>query len=230
MTVREQEWPIEDRIQVRYVLVSVSDKSGLDVLVHGLLKVNPQAMFFSTGGTYNALRDIGAPNITSVEAYTRFPEMEGGLVKTLHPKIHAGLLGERYNPAHQKYLSETLQDGVYIDMVVVNLYPFEKKIAEQGVTFEGARGNIDIGGHSMLRAAAKNFMSVAVISDPADYQRVLAHLGEQEGCTTFEQRFDLARKAFQIIAAYDRAVLAFMSEQQHSVPDIKKSYRFADQR
>jgi phosphoribosylaminoimidazolecarboxamide formyltransferase/IMP cyclohydrolase len=149
-----------------------------------------------------------------VAEYTGFPEMQRGLVKTLHPKIHAGILGERNNPEHQRYLAEEMNGGVYIDMVVVNLYPFEETIAKPDSTFETARGNIDIGGPTMIRGAAKNFPSCAVVCEPGDYEKVMREIEENNGCTTFEQRLGLAQKVFDATARYDRFIAEFMKSRR----------------
>ena len=167
---------IDDRVNVKYVLVSVWDKTGLDDMVRRLIKVNPSVLMLSTGGTHQAIRDAlgengSAVNLKQVSDYTGQPEMQGGLVKTLDFRIYLGLLSETYNEAHQQDLHRTA--GVAIDMVVVNLYPFVRTVAAPGVTPEQARGNIDIGGPCMLRAAAKNFIRVACLTDPADYGLVL---------------------------------------------------------
>jgi len=218
MSIRDLKGTVEDKIPVRNVLLSVFDKSGLETLVPSIIEVSPNVRFMSTGGTYKKLAEMFAGScyperLMEVAEYTGFPEMEGGLVKTLHPKIHAGLLGERNNPEHQKYLAETLNGGVYIDLVVVNLYPFNKVIADPAVTFEKARGNIDIGGPCMVRAGAKNFPSCAVLCDPADYKSFLDNLRENDGCTTFNQRLRLAQKAFETTARYDSAIAPFIAEQ-----------------
>jgi len=216
MTIRDMEGGAEDKIPVRTVLASVTDKGGLDILVPELVKASHGVRFLSTGGTYKAIDKILSDNhldtrcLTEVADYTGFPEMQGGLVKTLHPKIHAGLLGERKNPAHQKYLAETLQGGVFIDLVVVNLYQFQKVSAEGG-TFEQARGNIDIGGPTMIRAAAKNFPSCAVLCDPADYSKFLEQVRGNDGCTNFDQRLLLARKAFAVTSEYETAISKYMT-------------------
>ncbi len=149
---------IDGAVKIKHVLASVSDKTGLDVLVPGLVEANPEVMIYSTGGTYKAIKEIlgekAATNLTAVSAYTGQPEMQGGLVKTLDFKIYLGLLSETYNEAHQQDLKRT--DGVALDMVVVNLYPFTETVAREGVTPEEARTNIDIGGPCMVRASAKN--------------------------------------------------------------------------
>lgn len=206
---------IDDRVAVRRVLISVSDKSGLAELVPGLLAANPRVRFFSTGGTYRHIADILAERaagcLTRVAEYTGQPETQGGLVKTLDFKIYLGLLTETYNDAHQADLART--GAVPIDLVVVNLYPFEKTIARPDVSVEAARGNIDIGGPCMIRAAAKNFLRVAPLVDPSDYAGLLSCLQENEGCTTLSLRFGLAQKAFGHTAAYDTAIAEYLQGQ-----------------
>jgi phosphoribosylaminoimidazolecarboxamide formyltransferase/IMP cyclohydrolase len=202
---------IDDRAAVRTVLVSVSDKSGLEPLARGLLAALRSPVILSTGGTFAALSTILGPAtatcLRQVSEYTGQPEMQGGLVKTLDFRIYLGLLSESYNPAHADDLKRT--GSVAIDMVVSNLYPFEKTIASNGATLEDARGNIDIGGPCMVRAAAKNFHRVAVLTDPADYPAVLAELAA-DGCTRLATRFRLAQKAFRMIAAYDAAIADYL--------------------
>ncbi|HLD04354.1 MAG TPA: hypothetical protein VJG90_01415 [Candidatus Nanoarchaeia archaeon] len=214
MTIREIKHPITDRIPVRYVLASVFDKEGLPALVDGLLSINPEVIFYSTGGSYTALQKaLGARadrNLISIERFTAVPEMEGGLVKTLTPKLHAGLLGERNNPAHQQYLAE-MGGGIFFDMLVNNLYPFGTVIQEPGATFEHVRGNIDIGGPAMLRAGGKNHHSCAVVVNLNDYQSVLTSLRANGGATTLEDRFRLMQKVFEHTARYDRAIADHMA-------------------
>ena len=230
MTIRDIEGGVQDLIKVDNIIVSVFDKTGLDGFVLGLVRVNPEIIFLSTGGTYVRIRDIlGNPfltNLVEVSEYTGSPEMEGGLVKTLHPKIHAGILGERNNPEHQRYLREELGGGVFIDMVVVNLYPFQQVASSSDVDFERARGHIDIGGPAMIRAAAKNFPGCAVVSDPMDYPGTLKHIIDNNGSTSFNQRFKFARKAFELTADYDRAVANYLKNQ--SLGGVRRSYKFTE--
>ncbi|NNF99535.1 MAG: hypothetical protein HKM93_09170 [Desulfobacteraceae bacterium] len=203
---------IDDLVKVNRMLISVSDKSGLAEFVPGLLRINPELNIFSTGGTYQRLSEIlGArakDNLVRVSAYTGQPETQGGLVKTLDFKIYLGLLTETYNDSHQRDLKRT--GGVPIDMVVVNLYPFKETISTSGVTGEQARGNIDIGGPCMIRASAKNFIRVASVTDPSDYERILGALGTNDGHTDLSLRFELAKKAFEHTAVYDRTIADFL--------------------
>jgi len=217
---------IDDRVSVRHVLVSVSDKSGLEDFVPGLLDIHPDIRIFSTGGTFGRIREILGPGrekvLTQVADYTGQPETQGGLVKTLDFKIYLGLLTETYNDAHQQDLSRT--GAVPIDMVVVNLYPFTQTIAREGVTVEEARGNIDIGGPCMIRASAKNYLRVASVVDPSDYGRILDEMRSGEGSTSLALRYELAQKAFAHTADYDRAIADFL--QQQTIDDTRGCYRF----
>ena len=203
---------IDNLVQINHVLLSVSDKSGLETFVPKLLEFNPGIRFFSTGGTYGRIKEIlGATAegcLTQVADYTGQPETQGGLVKTLDFKIYLGLLTETYNPAHQADLKRT--NGVPIDMVVVNLYPFQSTVAQADVTVEKARGNIDIGGPCMIRASAKNFIRVASVVDPVDYSTILTELKTHAGSISLDLRLQLAKKAFDHTATYDRAIADFL--------------------
>jgi phosphoribosylaminoimidazolecarboxamide formyltransferase/IMP cyclohydrolase len=204
---------IDDRVRVRTVLASVSDKSGLETLVPGLIAACPDLTILSTGGTYEAIRILlgarAADVLRQVSEYTGQPEMQGGLVKTLDWRIYLGLLSETYNPAHRADMA--MHNAVDIDVVVVNLYPFVKTVARRGATSEDARGNIDIGGPCMVRAAAKNFHRVAVVTDPADYPGLLAEIVAGTGTLSLATRFELAKKAFRLTAQYDAAIAAYFA-------------------
>ncbi len=219
---------IDERVAVRHVLVSVSDKSGLEAFIPGLVKNSPEVKIFSTGGTYARIKEIlGAEadsRLQAVSDYTGQPETQGGLVKTLDFKIYLGLLTETYNDAHQGDLKRTA--AVPIDMVVVNLYPFKQTIAQAGVTVEGARGQIDIGGPCMIRASAKNFIRVASVVDPSDYGRILDELATSGGQTSLALRFSLAQKAFAHTADYDRAIADYLGAR--SIAETSIGYQFQD--
>ena len=219
---------IDAKVMVRHVLVSVSDKSGLEAFIPGLVKSNPDVKIFSTGGTFARIKEIlGADaerRLLAVSDYTGQPETQGGLVKTLDFKIYLGLLTETYNDAHQDDLKRTA--AVPIDMVIVNLYPFQQTIAREGVSVEGARGQIDIGGPCMIRASAKNFIRVASIVDPADYPRILEELAASGGRTSLDLRFALAQKAFAHTADYDRAIADYLGGQTAAA--AAGCYRFQD--
>ena len=192
-------------VRIRRALVSVSDKRGVEELARGLARHGVQIL--STGGTARALREAGA-QVTEVADYTGAPEILDGRVKTLHPKIHGGLLG-RPTEEHQ---AEMRQHGIEnIDLVVVNLYPFRETVARAGVTLADAIENIDIGGPSMVRSAAKNHERVAVVVDPEDYAPVVAELDAHEGQLSMALRFRLAKKAFAYTASYDGAIANFLS-------------------
>ena len=189
--------------RVQRALISVFDKTGLVPFAQTLAKAGVEII--STGGTAKALREAGL-KVTDLSAYTGFPEMLDGRVKTLHPKIHGGLLYVRENVAHQEQVkAHSIQP---IDLVVVNLYPFEQTVAKPDVTREEAIENIDIGGPSMLRSAAKNHESVTVIVDPADYAEVATQI-DQSGNTTVELRRKLAAKVFARTSAYDGAIASY---------------------
>ena len=213
MTMNKVE-KIDDRVSVKHVLISVSDKSGLEEFVPRLLSVNPQIRIFSTGGTFARLSEIlgdRAPGcLTQVSEYTGQPETQGGLVKTLDFKIYLGLLTETYNDAHQSDLARTA--AAPIDMVVVNLYPFKETIAKPDVTPEQARGNIDIGGPCMIRASAKNFIRVASVVDPGDYPQIADEMAAGNGSISLALRYRLARKAFAHTAGYDATIAGYLAE------------------
>jgi phosphoribosylaminoimidazolecarboxamide formyltransferase / IMP cyclohydrolase len=206
---------IDGPVKVNHVLASVSDKTGLDVLIPGLVAANPDVMIYSTGGTYKAIQDIlgdkASANLTAVSAYTGQPEMQGGLVKTLDFKIYLGLLSETYNEAHQEDLTRI--GAVALDMVVVNLYPFQATVAKEGVTPEMARTNIDIGGPCMIRASAKNYLRVASVTDPADYGDILAEVQGAGATLSLATRLKLMKKAFAHTADYDTAIAAYFVKQ-----------------
>ena len=190
--------------KIKRALISVSDKIGLIEFARKLSGHSIELV--STGGTAKTLRDAGLP-VRDVSELTGFPEILGGRVKTLHPKVHGGLLAIRDDPEHQKQVEAN--DIGYIDMVVVNLYPFRETVARQAVTVEDAIENIDIGGPSMIRSAAKNFEDVVVVVDPSDYSAVAEELSSS-GQVSKETRFRLARRAFETTARYDAAISEFL--------------------
>ncbi len=188
-------------------IISVTDKAGVVDFAGSLSKFGVQIL--STGGTARALRD-GGISVMDISQYTGFPEMLDGRVKTLHPKVHGGLLGMRDNPEHVSMMKEHGIEN--IDLLVVNLYQFEKTVAKEGVTIEEAIENIDIGGPAMLRSSAKNFKDVTVIVDPLDYDPVLKEMEELEGATSLKTRFRLARKVFQLTHKYDGAISRYLEK------------------
>jgi len=193
-------------MQIKRALISVSDKTGIIEIAQKLAKKGIEII--STGGTSKALKEVGIA-VKDVSEVTGFPEIMGGRVKTLHPKVHGGLLAVREDDGHMK---EARDNGIeMIDLVIVNLYPFVKTISKEGVSEEEAIENIDIGGPSMVRSSAKNFKYVTVVTDPADYELVVSEI-EANGETTLETRKKLARKAFTLTAQYDEAINGYFRQ------------------
>ena len=217
---------IDSLVSVRHVLISVSDKGGLDTFIPQLVAINSDIKFFSTGATYGRIQEIlgdaAGSHLTQVSDYTGQPETQGGLVKTLDFKIYLGLLTETYNDSHQNDLKRTA--SVPIDMVVVNLYPFKETISKAGVTVEQARGNIDIGGPCMIRASAKNFIRVAPVVNPSDYEMIVTELESNNGSLTLGLRYRLAQKAFEHTAVYDRTIADFLGA--NALSDVETCYNF----
>ncbi|MCX7000684.1 MAG: bifunctional phosphoribosylaminoimidazolecarboxamide formyltransferase/IMP cyclohydrolase, partial [Candidatus Sumerlaeota bacterium] len=201
--------------KIRRAVVSVSDKTGLSDLAKGLCALGVEII--STGGTMKALEEQGIP-VKSVQEITGFPEIMDGRVKTLHPAIFSGILARRSHPEDLQTL-ERLHLPL-IDMIVVNLYPFEKVAAREGAPFEEVIENIDIGGPSMLRAAAKNFKDVAVLCSSAQYKDVLRELRENDGALSLQTKQRLARAVFEHTCAYDAAIASYLrsSEEPEPVP------------
>ena len=203
-------------------LISVSDKTNIVEFAKGLEKHGFEVI--STGGTYTHLKNNGVSCI-SIEDVTHFPEILEGRVKTLHPKIHGGLLSKRGNELHNKHVAENNIE--YIDLVCVNLYPFEATVKKEGVSEEVIIENIDIGGPSMLRSAAKNFNDVAVVTDINDYEKVLEEL--EQGGITYETRRALAIKVFNTTASYDAAIANYFNKKDNLVPErLTLSYKLQD--
>ncbi|MFH2007592.1 MAG: hypothetical protein ABI333_13485 [bacterium] len=204
----------DDLVRIQHVLLSVSDKTGLETLIPGLVEVNPEIRFFSTGGTHARIQEIlgdaASKHLSRVSDYTGQPETQGGLVKTLDFKIYLGLLTERYNQAHRQDLARS--GALPLDLVVVNLYPFTETVAQADATVEKGRANVDIGGPCMIRASAKNYLRVASVVDPADYGGLLERLRAGAGRLDINTRFALARKAFAHTAAYDAAISAYLAD------------------
>jgi phosphoribosylaminoimidazolecarboxamide formyltransferase / IMP cyclohydrolase len=186
-------------------LISVTDKSGIVEFARELIHLNFEIL--STGGTAKTLQAAGLP-VTEVSAYTGFPEILDGRVKTLQPKIHGGLLGRRQDPRHREQMRAL--DIEPIDLLVVNLYAFEKTVAKPGCSLEEAIENIDIGGPALLRAAAKNYPEVTVLTDPNDYPLVLQEL-KTNGRTSSATRFYLAKKVFALTQRYDGAISHYLN-------------------
>ena len=194
--------------KVKRVLMSVTDKTGIVEFAKALSE-EFGAQIISTGGTARVIADAGVP-VTPIDDVTKFPEMMDGRVKTLHPLVHGGLLAKRDNESH---MAQAAEHGIeMIDMVVVNLYAFEKTV-QSGADFGTCIENIDIGGPSMLRSAAKNHASVAVVTDPATYEDILDEMRANDGATTEETRAKLALEVFRTTGAYDSAIAAWLGEQ-----------------
>jgi phosphoribosylaminoimidazolecarboxamide formyltransferase/IMP cyclohydrolase len=198
-------------IKIRRALISVSDKAGVVEFARALLTHGVEIL--STGGTAQLLRLNGVV-VTEVARHTGFPEMMEGRVKTLHPKVHGGILARRDRPEHLKAMQE--HDIPPIDMVVVNLYPFERTVAKPGCTMEDAIENIDIGGPAMVRAAAKNHAFVAVVTDPADYESLTRKMKASGGKLAFAERYALAAKAFSHTAEYDGMISNWLTARDAS--------------
>ncbi len=193
-------------MKIRQALISLSDKRGALEFARGLAAQGVKLL--STGGTAKLLRDAGLA-VTEIGDYTGFPEMLDGRVKTLHPKVHGGILARRDLPEH---LATIEQHGIpMIDLVCVNLYPFAATIAKPNVTLEDAIENIDIGGPAMVRSSAKNYTGVAVVTDPEDYVALLEEMNANDGALTLATRFSLAKKAFTHTARYDAAIANWLT-------------------
>ena len=195
--------------RLKRALISVSDKTGLLDFAHGLAELGVELV--STGGTAKGLAEAGL-TILNISDITHFPEMLDGRVKTLHPAVHGALLADRSKPEHMETIAQ--HDITPIDLVVVNLYPFAETIAKPGVTREEAVENIDIGGPSMIRSAAKNHASVAVVVSPSDYPAILAELQKNDGTLSQETRTRLAVQAYAHTAAYDATITNYLAAQE----------------
>jgi len=203
------------KVKIRRALVSVSDKAGVVDFAKELASMGVEII--STGGTAKALSDAGV-KVIGISEVTGFPEMLDGRVKTLHPAVHGGILADRSKPEH---MAKIEKHGIKpIDMVVVNLYPFAQTVAKPDVTLEEAVENIDIGGPSMVRSAAKNFAAVAIVSDPEDYAAILQELKENDGALTLETRARLSAKAYAHTSAYDAMITNYLSARFAPPPDV----------
>ncbi len=193
--------------KIKRVLISVSDKTGVADFAKSLSSFGVE--FLSTGGTAKMLRDEGL-KVTDVSEYTGFPEMMDGRVKTLHPKVHGAFLALRDKKEHVDSMNE--HGIIPIDMVIINLYPFKKTIEKPNVSLEEAIENIDIGGPAMLRSSAKNYRSVTVITDPADYSAVLSEMSSNSGAVSVETNKRLAVKVYKLTSEYDAMITNYLSK------------------
>jgi phosphoribosylaminoimidazolecarboxamide formyltransferase/IMP cyclohydrolase len=216
-------------VKIKRALISVSDKTGLVEFAKTLKEHGVEIL--STGGTYKAIKDAGL-DVKEVSEHTGFPEMMDGRVKTLHPKVHGGILSVRDNPDHKKAQDE--HEIGDIDLVVVNLYPFAATVA-RGAGYDDCIENIDIGGPAMVRSAAKNHAFVAIVTDPADYMAVANDMKENNGATTFALRKKLAARAYAHTAAYDSMISNWFTSQDDDFPrqisfagTLKQSLRYGE--
>jgi len=208
---------VPNRRRLENVLISLSDKEGIEGFATALLEISPKVTFYSTGGTYKRLREIlPEKNLVELATYTGQPEMQGGLVKSLDFHVHAGILAESGNQEHRRYLDQI--GAVEFDMVVVNLYPFAKTVESMDSDLEDARGNIDIGGPTMLRAGAKNFLRVAAVTNPDRYDTLLKELRENDGALSLQTRFELARETFAHTRAYEEAISSYLDQLSPQAP------------
>jgi len=191
--------------KITKAILSVTDKTGISDFARELSLMNVEII--STGGTAKNIREAGV-NVKDISDITGFPEMMDGRVKTLHPRVHGGLLALRDNARHIEDMNKN--EISPISLVVVNLYAFEKTIAKKDVTIEEAIENIDIGGPSMLRSAAKNYKFVTVVTEPSDYSEVIKQMRENNGSTTLSFRFELAKKVFRLTSKYDLAISTYL--------------------
>lgn len=229
---------VDDLIKLNLVLVSCTNKEGLvsnkrsdgsiieGVPENGLLgfiaEKNPCVLFISTGGTSKLIKEAGLP-VVEVSEYTKFPEMKTGLVKSLHPAIHAGILAHKYTQSDNEFMKE--QGLRYIDTLIVNFYALDKMIKDENATFEMIRQSIDVGGPTMSHNARKAFISTALITDPSNYKMLIQELEKNNGAISLATRLALAKKASKMITGYmmsvDKAI------QNTRMNDLKKSYEIS---
>ena len=195
-----------DETKAKNAIISCHDKSGLRGFAAELLKINPSLRIFSSSGTYRELEPVAKKNLIEISQYTGAKEMPGGLIKTLHPKIHAGILANLEDREHAQYMESNGIEA--FDLIVVNLYPFEKSVKEEK-SFEETRQSIDIGGVSLIEAAMKNFLRVAVLVNPGDYGSFVEALKINGGNTDLKTRLGLAKKAARHLSDYLDAINSY---------------------
>ncbi|MBI3036405.1 hypothetical protein HYY73_01425 [Candidatus Woesearchaeota archaeon] len=211
---------IKDSVKISNALISCHDKTGLKYFVSELVKINPNVRIYCSSGTYNELRKaVAAANIVEISEYTGVKEMPAGLVKTLHPKIHSGILADLSDEQQRKYLDES--GAVAFDLVVVNLYPFAS--AAEGKSIEKARTNIDVGGVSLIESVAKNFLRVAVVVSPVDYEKVLEEMKKNNGSCGIDTRIRLAKEATDYLSAYIGNIGGYYNKLTAAA--VKKEYK-----
>lgn len=230
---------VDNLVRLQTVLVSCSNKEGLvsnrlkdKSLIDGvpekgilgaILDKNPEALLISTGGTYKTIKEAGLP-VMEISQYTQYPEMKTGLVKSLHPAIHAGLLAYKYTPADDIFMK---QMGLrYIDALIVNFYPLDEKIKENEKSFEVLRQFIDVGGPTMTHNARKAFISTAAITNPEDYKTLVEELEKNKGAVSISFRLELAKKASKILTEYMLSVDKLI--QGTTIEQIKNSYEIQE--
>ncbi len=211
---------LKDSVKISNVLISCHDKTGLKYFAAELVKINPNVKIYCSSGTFNELeKAVATANLLEISEYTGTKEMPAGLVKTLHPKIHAGILADLDDERQRKYLEEN--KAVAFDLVVVNLYPFALAADEKSI--EKARTNIDIGGVSLVEAAAKNFLRVAVAVSPVDYEKLLDEMKNNSGCCGIDARLRLAKTAVNYLSAYLENISRYYD--RLSATAVKKEYK-----
>lgn len=210
----------KDMVKINNALISCYDKTGLKYFAAELVKINPDVRIYCSSGTFNELKKaVAAENLIEISEYTGIREMPAGLVKTLHPKIHSGILADIDDEQQRKYLEEN--KAVAFDLVAVNLYPFAA--AAEGASIEKARANIDIGGVSLIESSAKNFLRVAVIVSPVDYEKVLDEMRKNSGSCGIETRFQLAKTAMNYLSAYIGNISDYYNKL--TIAAVKKEYK-----
>ena len=211
---------VKDTVQISTAIISVHDKTGIKYFASELARLNPDVKIISSGGTYKEIEKVAAGNVVDVSSYTGFPELPGGLVKTLHPKLHGGILGGDEQEQDSFMKSHGIEK---IDLVVVNLYPFKKVSSEKNVPVEIARANMDVGGVSLIEAGCKNFLRVAVVTEPTDYEKILEHLRAHNTRTDLALRLSLAKRGVAHISSYLAAISQYFSGLSPDI--IKKEYK-----
>ncbi|MFW5694283.1 MAG: hypothetical protein ACOCYB_03885 [Alkalispirochaeta sp.] len=221
----------QSRIPLQRALISVADKEGLEAFIRSLWELVPDLEIYSTGGTYTKISTVAEElgrqkNLVRISSYTGQPEMQGGLVKTLDYRIYLGLLSEQFNAAHQEDLERT--GSVPFDLTICNFYPFEQTAASPGTTLEDLRTHIDIGGPTMLRASAKNFLRVASICRPEDYEHLLQEIQATGGATRLAWRAEHAAIAFRYTAHYEAAIAGALGSHVRST-DLTEIYEESEE-
>ncbi len=209
----------KDKVKISNALISCHDKTGLKYFAAELVKINPAARIYCSSGTFDELKKVAAANTVEISEYTGIREMPSGLVKTLHPKIHSGILADLNDERQRKYMDEN--NAVAFDLVVVNLYPFAA--AADSESIEKARTNIDIGGVSLIESAAKNFLRVAVAVSPVDYEKILEEMKKSNGGCGIDMRIRLAKTAMDYLSGYIGNISNYYDKLETDA--VKKEYK-----